>query len=283
VAPGGPAEKAGIRSGDVIAKVGPKAIKGYADLVDALRGSKPDAKVKLRVVRDKEERDVELTLAPRPVEDAGNGGGGPGGHTTAYDPNRAFGVQFQEGLPATVRVEAVQGKSLKAHVKSVANVASPQDWMSPDVKVYQAYVEIDESVKTLKLKPGLSAVCTIFTETRAEHVLAVPVQAVLSPLEKGAKPRCFVETPAGPEPRDLELGMTDEKYVEIKSGVDEGEEVILNPRAVLSDKEKKKTKEDEKIVPTDRKPGAPSRPGVAGDRSGKPPGGPDNGQPVDRK
>jgi multidrug efflux pump subunit AcrA (membrane-fusion protein) len=197
--------------------------------------------------------------------------------------HEAFINHMKEGLPATVRVDAVSGKVLRAHVKNVANVASPQDWMSPDVKVYQAYVEIDESVKTLKLKPGLSAVCTIFTETRAEHVLAVPVQAVLSPLEKGAKPRCFVETPTGPEPRDLELGMTDEKYVEIKSGVDEGEEVILNPRAVLSDKEKKKTKEDEKIVPTDRKPGAPSRPGVAGDRSGKPPGGPDNVQPVDRK
>ena len=52
----------------------------------------------------------------------------------------------------------------RAQVKSVANVASPQDWMSPDVKVYQAYVEIDEPVEDLKLKPGLSAVCTIFTE-----------------------------------------------------------------------------------------------------------------------
>jgi len=49
-------------------------------------------------------------------------------------------VQFQEGLPANVRVEAVAGKTLRAHVKSVANVAAQQDWMSPDVKVYQAYV-----------------------------------------------------------------------------------------------------------------------------------------------
>jgi HlyD family secretion protein len=181
-----------------------------------------------------------------------------------------------KGLPATVRVDAASGKTLKAHVKSVANVAAPQDWMSPDVKVYQAYVEIDESVKALKLKPGLSAVCTILTDEVAEKVLAVPVQAVLSPLEKGGKPRCFVATPSGPEARPVDLGMTDEKYVEIKSGLDEGEEVILNPRALLSDKEKKGAKEDDKIVPTGGKPGAGNK--NQGNSGGSP-----DGQPKDRK
>jgi HlyD family secretion protein len=187
--------------------------------------------------------------------------------------HEAFINNMRIGLPANVRVDAVSGKMLKSSVKSVANVASPQDWMSPDVKVYQAYVQIDESVEDLKLKPGLSAMCTIFTETRAEHVLAVPVQAVLSPLERNGKPRCFVQTAKGPESRDVELGMTDEKYVEIKSGLTEGEEVILNPRAVLSNKEKKSTKEDEKIVPTGGKPGSPGQPdrGKSGSGGGQPP------------
>ena len=53
----------------------------------------------------------------------------------------------------------------------------------------------DESVEELKLKPGLSAVTTIYTETKAEHVLAVPVQAILPPLEKGGKPRCLRDDP----------------------------------------------------------------------------------------
>ncbi len=278
----GPADKAGIRPGDLIAKVGPKPIKGYPDLVDALRGYKPDGRVKLQVLRDKDERDVEVTLAPKPPDELVNGGGGPGGaHANIYDPNRAFGVHFQEGLPATVRVEAVQGRALKAHVKSVANVASAQDWMSPDVKVYQAYVEIDDNVEQLKLRPGLSAVCTIFTETRAERALAVPLPAILSPLEKGAKPRCFVMTPRGPEPHDVELGMKDETYAEIKSGLNEGDEVVLNPRNLLSDKEKKNVKEDEKMLPGGvKQPGAGGRPdnkGGSGDWKGK--GGPGAGQP----
>ncbi len=180
--------------------------------------------------------------------------------------HEAFINNMRDGLPAQVRVDAASSRMLKGHVKSVANVASPQDWMSPDVKVYQAYVQIDEPVQELKLKPGLSAVSTIFTETRAEHVLAVPVQAVVSALEKTGKPRCFVLTPKGAEPRDVELGMTDEKSVEIKSGLHEGDQVVLNPRVLLSDKEKKGAKEDDKIVPV----GQGGKPGG----KGKGPGGP---------
>jgi multidrug efflux pump subunit AcrA (membrane-fusion protein) len=185
--------------------------------------------------------------------------------------HEAFINHMRAGLPVTVRVDALPGKMLKGHVKDVANVASPQDWMSPDVKVYQAYVEITESVEDLKLKPGLSAVSTIFTEERADHVLAVPVQAVLSPLEKGGSPRCFVLTPNGIQPRDVELGLTDERFVQIKSGLNEDEDVILNPRALITEKEKKAAKEEEdKAAPGEGKPGGQDRPQRkgGGDRKG---------------
>ncbi|CAN5204438.1 macrolide transporter subunit MacA [soil metagenome] len=170
--------------------------------------------------------------------------------------HEAFINHMKDGLPATVRVEAVPGKALKAHVKSVAQIASPPDWMSPDVKVYQAYVQIDEPVEHLKLKPGLSATCTIFTDTKAEHVLSIPIQAVLNPMERGAKPRCFVSTVEGPVSREIELGMSDDRSVEIKSGLQEGELVILNPRGLLSDKEKRGSKEDEKMLPGSGKQGS---------------------------
>jgi HlyD family secretion protein len=161
------------------------------------------------------------------------------------------GKDGRKGLPATIRVDALAGKILKGHVHMVASVAAPQDWMSPDVKVYQAYVEIDDDIKSAKLKPGLSAVCTIYTEEKAEHVLAVPIQAVVSPLEKNGQPRCFVLVDKRhTEPREVELGMSDNTYVEIKNGLNEGEEIVLNPQSLLNDKEKKGSKADEKIVPT---------------------------------
>ena len=65
----------------------------------------------------------------------------------------------------------------------------------------------------------------------------------------------YVKTNQGTEAREVELGLTDEMYIEVKSGLSEGEEIVLNPRALLSDKEKKGVKEDEKIVPTGGKGG----------------------------
>jgi HlyD family secretion protein len=176
--------------------------------------------------------------------------------------HEAFINNMKTGLPVTVRVDALAGKTLKARVKYVAQVSAAQDWMSPDVKVYEALVQIDDSLSDLKLKPGLSAVSTIFTDLKAEHVLAVPIQAVLSPLERGGKPRCFVATAKGPEPREVELGMSDDRYVQVKSGLEEGDDVILNPRALLSDKEKKVKRGDDKTMPKDGKDGkdGPGRP-----------------------
>src|SRR5579871_428479 len=162
--------------------------------------------------------------------------------------HEAFINHLADGLPATIRVEAASNVALSGHIRSIANVASPPDWMSPDVKVYQAYVEIDDPVEQLKLKPGLSAVCTIFTEARSDHVLSVPVQAVLSPLERNGKPRCFVETPNGVEAREVELGLSDKTYIEIKNGLAENEDVALTPSALVSEKERR-VKEDEKAPP----------------------------------
>jgi multidrug efflux pump subunit AcrA (membrane-fusion protein) len=185
--------------------------------------------------------------------------------------HEAFINSLKVGLPVTVRIDALGGKLLKAHVKYVANVATPPDWTSPDVKVYDSLVEIDEYVGDLKLKPGLSAVCTIYTAKRADHVLAVPVQAVLPPLERGGKSRCFVMTPHGPEPREIEVGMTDDTFVHVTGGVSEGESVALAPRSLISEKEKRVSKEDSKTMPVGGGKGDGS--GKSGGNKLSPPGG----------
>jgi HlyD family secretion protein len=81
-----------------------------------------------------------------------------------------------------------------------------------------------------------------------------------------------VLTPNGPEPREIEKGMSDNIYVEIKSGLNEGDEVVLEPGKLLGDKEKKSSKQqDDKIVPTGGRPGG-GREGGVGGREGGPSG-----------
>ncbi|HEY7428908.1 MAG TPA: hypothetical protein VH682_32050 [Gemmataceae bacterium] len=140
------------------------------------------------------------------------------------------------GQRATVRVSAYPDRLLQGHVREVAAVASQTDFFASDVKVYQTYIAIDETLEGIK--PGMDAEVTIEVDSKPEPVLALPVQAILGGVEMGTKRKCFVMTPEGPQMREIRLGMTNEKMVEVKEGLEEGDKVVLNPVLLLSPKER---------------------------------------------
>jgi len=136
---------------------------------------------------------------------------------------------IQEGMPATVTVEAFSERKYKGSVKSVAVLADPGEWHSSDVKVYTTIVTIDEKVE--RLKPGMSAVVDIHVE-RVKDVLSVPVQAVVQVAEDNW---CYVDAKGKVELRKVTLGKTNEKFVEIREGLKEGERVVLNPMSLVDE------------------------------------------------
>lgn len=140
-------------------------------------------------------------------------------------------VLASPGQGASARVDAFPDRMLKGHVRTVAAVASQQDWMSSDVKVYQTLVTIDEVVEGLK--PDMSAEVTIQVDPPKEPVLAVPVQAIVGGAENGAKRKVYVQTPTGPAEREVTTGLFNEKMVEIREGLADGDQVVLNPKVLL--------------------------------------------------
>jgi membrane-associated protease RseP (regulator of RpoE activity) len=60
VEPGGPANKAGLKAGDVILRAGERSIRGPADLVLEAARAPAGQNLSLRVVRDKGEQEVGL-------------------------------------------------------------------------------------------------------------------------------------------------------------------------------------------------------------------------------
>jgi C-terminal processing protease CtpA/Prc len=68
VSPGGPADEAGLRTGDVITTLDGKAIAGNERsgpvLVEQMRTVKPDQKVKVRVLRDGKNKDLVVVARP---------------------------------------------------------------------------------------------------------------------------------------------------------------------------------------------------------------------------
>lgn len=145
-------------------------------------------------------------------------------------------IQIKRGLPAEITIDAFANRAaLRGHVKTVDEVPAQTDWTSMDVTVYRTMVSIDGEAEGLK--PGMKAAVKIYTETKAENVLIIPTQSVIGNPTSGF----YVYVKEGdkkPFKKQIQLGMNNEKMVEVKEGLSEGDEVILNIRdlEVKSDK-----------------------------------------------
>jgi RND family efflux transporter MFP subunit len=134
------------------------------------------------------------------------------------------------GQSALIKVDAFPGKVFHGHVESVATVESKQDFMTADVKTYPTVISVQTKDMVQGLKPGMSAAVTVQLNRVKKPVLTVPVEAVLDPLERGKKPTIVVKNAAGEiEEREVETGLNNERMVEIRSGLKEGERVVVNP------------------------------------------------------
>jgi photosystem II stability/assembly factor-like uncharacterized protein len=109
VIPNGPADEAGLKTDDVVKKMGAKSIKSYEEMLDIAAAAKPKDKVTIQIKRGQKTEEVELTYGERPQGKGGFGGGGggggfggPGGATATrpYSANyggQAPNVQNQQG------------------------------------------------------------------------------------------------------------------------------------------------------------------------------------------
>lgn len=138
--------------------------------------------------------------------------------------------QVKSGQKVRVRVDAFPAESLTGVVHFIAPLPDTSNrWMNPDVKVYETKVYLDEAPKWLR--PGMSAEAEILVE-RHEDVLQVPIQAVSIRNERQV---CFVKTVLGVEERPVETGAMGLTMTEIKSGVEEGDTVLLRAPALPGD------------------------------------------------
>jgi HlyD family secretion protein len=127
------------------------------------------------------------------------------------------------GMRARIRI---QGRELQGTVKSIANQPEPSSFMSANVKEYATIVRIDGQPEGLK--PGMTAEVEILI-AYMKDTISLPVAAIV---EQRGNYFCWVRKGEGNEKRPLVLGMSNDQYVEIKDGVKEGEQILLNPRAV---------------------------------------------------
>jgi HlyD family secretion protein len=134
--------------------------------------------------------------------------------------------KVQPGQQARITIAAFPDKTFTGKVLKKAPLADPEEWLNPDLKVYSTDVSIDGTHEFLKT--GMTAKVEIIIE-ELKNVISVPIQTVVN---RNGKKVCYVMGSKEPKQREVETGLFNDNFVEIKSGLVEGEKVLLNPPRV---------------------------------------------------
>lgn len=167
-----------------------------------------------------------------------------------------------KGQRAKVKVDALGEKEIEGEVveiaqtaltrsgQTIAQTATSGSQEAKDFKVVIHLINLTDDVRD-RLRPGMSAT-TVITTDRRENIITVPLQALV---ERDPQQIKGASTPAAnqPQPKDqnpkdkkpikglfavennkttfvpIETGITGENDIEVKSGLKEGQEIVIGP------------------------------------------------------
>ncbi len=167
-------------------------------------------------------------------------------------------ARVKKGLPVRIRIDALPDLRLKGKVNLIAPLPSPKNWWNREYLEFDTEIPIEGDIPS-GLKPGMSASVVIEVKT-LRTVLVVPVQAVSV---SGGKRVVYFVDGEREVPREVELGESNDKLVEIRGGLREGERILSQaPQAARTSKAKQKDakKAERKGPPKARMPSGPQRP-----------------------
>lgn len=134
---------------------------------------------------------------------------------------------IREGLPATIRLDTQPEKPLHGAITHVSSLAESQDlWINRDVKVFDVTVGFDYPEDLAQIKPGTSAKVEIVL-VKLDEVLSVPVAAVFARQDSYYCRRLADDGRV--ETVSVTTGLMNDRRVEIHSGLNDGDTVLLTP------------------------------------------------------
>ncbi len=187
VEPGSPAEKAGLKGGDVITAVNGTPIKSGNDLVNPIASAPIGSKVKISYVRDKQQKETSATVEDRTRVFSNTEGRV---NSTPDEPAPAeFGLRVESLTPERAQRVGVEGQ--KGVLVSQVEPASFADDIrfAPGDLINevngQSVTTIDEYRKAIaQLKPGQNVVFKVLRKSYNDRVMTVFLSGVVPADEK---------------------------------------------------------------------------------------------------
>ena len=156
--------------------------------------------------------------------------------------------KIKAGQKVIVKIDAFPDKVFKGTVKKVSLMPDAMmKFLNPDLNVYNTQVSFDKKYDLLK--PGMSAQVEIIVDKK-ENVIAIPVVSVFF---KGGKSYCYVLKGNRIFQREIKIGESNDRMVEVKKGLEEGEVVVMMPEKIREAVKKKQIYEKGKIVEKKKK------------------------------
>ncbi len=144
VTPGAPADRAGVKEGDVIVQFGDREVRSFTDLEKAVAATKPGSAVPVEVVRDGKPVRLRITVTERPDEKALLSGGKPEGTLKPEAPAPPKEIPSKFGLtvrPGTGGVEiasvAPGSAAFEAGLAAGLTVTHVGNTATPTVEAFQ--------------------------------------------------------------------------------------------------------------------------------------------------
>ncbi|TWU28007.1 efflux RND transporter periplasmic adaptor subunit [Novipirellula artificiosorum] len=129
--------------------------------------------------------------------------------------------RVKSGQSATVELPT---RTLQGVVTEVASITKPAGWWTGNQVRYDTIVSLPP---VDGLRPGTSAEAQIEV-ARYESVLLIPVASIA---EQNDRSYCWMQTPEGPVRREIKAGDSNDVFTIVTQGLQEGDEVLLNPYA----------------------------------------------------
>lgn len=133
--------------------------------------------------------------------------------------------RLRVGMKARVQL---QDLTLEGEVSEIAEVTRPAGWWTGNLVKYDTKIKLAPHPG---LKPGMSAIVDIVLADH-QNILSIPVAAVV---EGSSGTFCWVKAGKDIQKRALRLGDTNDQFNVVLDGLQEGDEVILNPLAFVED------------------------------------------------
>ena len=187
VEPGSPAEKAGLKGGDVITAINGTAIKSGNDLVNPIASAPIGSKVKISFVRDKQQKETSATVEDRTRVFSNTEGRV---NSAPDEPAPAeFGLRVESLTPERAQRVGVEGqKGVLVSQVEPASFADDIRFAPGDVineVSGQTVTTIDEYRKAIaQLKPGQNVVFKVLRRSYNDRVMTVFLSGVVPADEK---------------------------------------------------------------------------------------------------